>query len=349
MKTVFDIVSHPDTIIILKNPLDTFAVWNQADVDFYEDVQEPDAMPEPSDATFVEEAAVEEPSVEEPAVEEPAVEEAAVEEAAVEEAAVEEAAVEEAAVEEAAVEEAAVEEPTVEELAAEPSVSETFVDEEAIHYHVSAQHLSLASTRFEGMLSGRNWKEGVPDKIDGLYHISAEDWDADALLILLNVVHHRNRQVPRSVSLEMLAKITVLIDYYDCAEAVELCTERWVDQLKRTSPVPSRFCRNLMLWMCIAWVLKLPHEFRKTTIIAINRKEQELSTLGLPIMGCIDKIEQVRVQGIDAIVAQLHDLLSEYGNPNYSCPSGNYSFECGSILFGALTREMQSAGLYNEI
>lgn len=59
----------------------------------------------------------------------------------------------------------------------------------------------------------------------------------------------------------------------------------------------------------------------------------------------IDKIEQVRVQGIDAIVAQLHDLLGEYGNPNYSCPSGNYSFECGSILFGALTREMQSAGL----
>lgn len=242
MKTVFDIVSHPDTIIILKNPLDTFAVWNQADVDFYEDVQEPDAMPEPSDATFVEEAAVEEPAVEEPAVE---------------------------------------------ELAAEPSASETFVDEEAIHYHVSAQHLSLASTRFEGMLSGRNWKEGVPDKIDGLYHISAEDWDADALLILLNVFHHRNRQVPRSVSLEMLAKITVLIDYYDCAEAVELCTERWVDQLKRTSPVPSSFCRNLVLWMCIAWVLKLPHEFRKTTIIAINRKDEELSTLGLPIMGCI--------------------------------------------------------------
>jgi hypothetical protein len=40
----------------------------------------------------------------------------------------------------------------------------------------------------------------------------------------------------------------------------------------------------------------------------------------------------------------LHDLLEEYHSPTYSCPTG-YSFECGSILYGALTKELISTGL----
>ena len=143
------------------------------------------------------------------------------------------------------------------------------------------------------MFSGRNWKEGVPDKVDGLYHILTEDWDETALGILLSVLHHRNRQVPRSVSLEMLAKVTVLIDYYDCAEAAELSTEIWVGYVRKNYPVPSTMCRNLMLWMCIAWVLRLPAEFKYTTKIALRSNSQELSTLGLPIMGCIGKFKKL--------------------------------------------------------
>ena len=141
------------------------------------------------------------------------------------------------------------------------------------------------------MLSGGKWKEGVPNEEDGLFHINVDDWDGEAILLLLNVIHHRNRQVPRTISLEMLAKIAVLIDYYDCGEAVELCTERWVEDLKLTSPVPSEYCRDLMLWMCVAWVLKLPEEFTQTTAVAIRREDQELSTLGLPLMSCVGELQ----------------------------------------------------------
>ncbi|PVH96337.1 hypothetical protein DM02DRAFT_674890 [Periconia macrospinosa] len=352
MKTVFDIVSRPDTVIILKNPLTAFAAWNQVEVVFNENDQEPDAPSEPSDVpsvvvavddgpvayepavdAFAYQSAVEEPAVEEPAVEEPAVEEPAVQELGEIEYSAPSASA------------APVVDTAAEEIPAKSSESESFIDEEEIHYHVSAQHLSLASARFKSMLFGGNWKEGVPE-IDGLYYISAEDWDTEALLILLNVLHHRNRQVPRSVSLEMLAKITVLIDYYDCAEAVELCTERWVEELTMTSPIPSSFCRDLMLWMCIAWVLRLPYEFTQTTNIAIMRREgQELSALGLPLTRCISKIEQVCSEVTEAIVAQLHGLLEEYSDPNYQCPDDGPSFECGSILYGALIREMRLAGL----
>lgn len=161
--------------------------------------------------------------------------------------------------------------------------------EEEVHYHVSSRHLTLASPRFEGMLSGGRWKEGVRNDVDGLYHVTAEDWDTEALLILLNVLHHRNRRVPRTISLELLAKLAVLIDYYECAEALELFTERWIKDLKAFSPVPSHICRDLLLWMCIAWVLRLPDEFLETTTVAFRRDSEDLPTLGLPIMTCVSK------------------------------------------------------------
>jgi hypothetical protein len=58
----------------------------------------------------------------------------------------------------------------------------------------------------------------------------------------------------------------------------------------------------------------------------------------------IDHIDQARDQAIAAIISQLHVLLEEYRKPTYSCPIGS-SFECGSILHDALTKELNSTGL----
>jgi hypothetical protein len=163
----------------------------------------------------------------------------------------------------------------------------TSCDEDETHYLVSSRHLTLVSPVFRGMLSGQNWNEGVRNEIDGLYHVNAEDWDAEALLVLLDVLHHRNRRVPHTVSLEMLTKLVVLVDYYECPEALESFTGRWTEHLKTSSPVPSHFCRDLVLWMCVAWVLELPDEFAQTTTVAIRREGKEFSALGLPIVKCV--------------------------------------------------------------
>lgn len=160
-------------------------------------------------------------------------------------------------------------------------------EEAEVSYYVSRRHLVSASSTLDRMISGIDWKEGNLDENDGLYHVPAQDWDSEALLYVLQILHLRNGQVPRTIPLEMLAKIAVLIDFYDCAEALESFTERWIEYLRATAPVPSYFCRDLMLWMCIAWVLKLPQEFVQATTVAIRRDDQELSTLGLPIMICV--------------------------------------------------------------
>jgi hypothetical protein len=105
----------------------------------------------------------------------------------------------------------------------------------SIEYHVSARHLMLASPWFRRALSNKSWTEADRDE-KNRFCIRTSNWDAEAFLIFLNVIHLRNRQVPRSVTLEILAKIAVLVDYYECSEAMDLFSEIWVEKLQ---PVPA--------------------------------------------------------------------------------------------------------------
>jgi hypothetical protein len=272
-------------VIVLKNPSVRFAVWEDGDGE-EEDAEE---LERRDGAVLGEEVAV--------AGAEEEAEDGATQvydetglPVPVEEFGTEEQGDEEPAPEAPAPEAPAPEEPDSEEPA---SPSDECNHDEEIHYHVSAKHLRLASTRFESALSAGNWKEGIPDETDGLYHISAEDWDESAFLILLNALHLRTRQVPRTLSLEMLAKIAVLVDYYGCAEAVELWTEKWIEHLRDSSPIPSTYCRDLILWMCVAWVFRLPNEFAEATAIAMKRsRQEELSTLRLPLSGFVGRAAQ---------------------------------------------------------
>jgi hypothetical protein len=163
-------------------------------------------------------------------------------------------------------------------------IKEDEEEDEGIRYHVSSRHLALASGFFKTSLSRNGWIEGQPNTADGMYHLSTADWDPQALLILLRVLHLRNRMVPRSLTLEMLTKVAVLVDYYRCGEAVELFSQMWVDAARKSSPVPPTYGRELVLWMCIAWVFKLPSEFKQTTDIAFRQsKSPTIQDMCLPI------------------------------------------------------------------
>ncbi|OAL48842.1 hypothetical protein IQ07DRAFT_588915 [Pyrenochaeta sp. DS3sAY3a] len=228
----------------------------------------------------------------------------------------------------------------------EPADDEGEPIDEEILYFVSSRHLALASSWFAKVFDGDNWRESLRDGTDGLFHVNVEGWDVHALLYLLNILHHRNREVPRQITLEMFAKVAVLVDYYECAEAIEMYAERWTEYLEKASPIPKIFDRNLMLWLCIAWVCKLPDQFRRATEVAIRRADQELKTLGLPVTRCADNIELARQQAIDLVLTKLHDLRQSYRDSGYKCiTSSEDSFLCGSMLYGALTKELDRMGL----
>lgn len=103
----------------------------------------------------------------------------------------------------------------------QPAVSKQPSEEEGIHYFVSSRHLKNASPQFRRMMTGGKWKEGIRED-NGLFQINTTTWGTEAFLIFLNVLHLRNLQVPRVVSLEMMAKIAALIDFYECQEAIDV-------------------------------------------------------------------------------------------------------------------------------
>jgi hypothetical protein len=70
-----------------------------------------------------------------------------------------------------------------------------------LRFKVSSKHLTLASQRFKKILTG-DYKEA------NLAQVTIGVFDSEALKILLNIIHGKNSNVPRSLSLEILAKIS---------------------------------------------------------------------------------------------------------------------------------------------
>lgn len=83
----------------------------------------------------------------------------------------------------------------------------------------------------------------------------------------------------------MLAKFAVLVDYYELenAEVMERDTVVWIANVRRTVAIPSSYCRNLMMWICISRVFNMSEEFEKATAVAVKDSTGWIQTLDLPI------------------------------------------------------------------
>ncbi|KAF2441506.1 hypothetical protein P171DRAFT_392839 [Karstenula rhodostoma CBS 690.94] len=212
----------------------------------------------------------------------------------------------------------------------------------SVLYYVSSRHLTTASPWFRRALTKEKWTESGKDEKDGLVHIHADDWDSEAFLILMNIIHLKNRKVPREVSLEDLAKFAVIVDYYECAEAVEHFTDKWKESLRTATPIPSTHCRALILWICIAWVFEWEEQFSDSTLVAVKQCSEPLRTLGLPIPERVtEQIDLKRYEAMEHVIESLHGLREKYLDLDYACTQDpDYSFNCGSTLYGAISKEM---------
>ncbi|KAK0736350.1 hypothetical protein B0T21DRAFT_288205, partial [Apiosordaria backusii] len=67
------------------------------------------------------------------------------------------------------------------------------------------------------------WKESLRGEIvnsNGEHNINAEGWDPEALSITLNAIYSYTKAIPNTITLEMLYKIAVLVDYYKLYNAL---------------------------------------------------------------------------------------------------------------------------------
>ncbi|CAN9250766.1 unnamed protein product [Alternaria alternata] len=211
-------------------------------------------------------------------------------------------------------------------------------------YQVSSQHLICASPKFKSELI--SWSESLKWD-DGLYHAHTTDWDPEAFGILLNVLHLRFRQVPKSLSLELLAKMAILVDYYRCWESFDLIADVWITHLRAKCSVPETYGRDLMLWILISWVFKLEDEFAVSTFRALVKSDEPiLRNMELSIPPAIlQAIETRRSELIQGVIGVCQGWFDKFCSGYWCIRDEKCSFECGSMLLGALTRQMNNMAI----
>ncbi|KAL4772406.1 hypothetical protein BDW60DRAFT_222340 [Aspergillus nidulans var. acristatus] len=211
-------------------------------------------------------------------------------------------------------------------------------EEKCFRIQVSAKHLILASSVFRKILTG-GWKESITYLQKGSVEITADSWDLDALLIMLRILHCQSYQIPRKMTLEMLAKVGVLADYYDCRETVVFFADTWINALDDT--IPTTYSRDLILWLWVAWYFHLPAKFKQATSTAMSLGDGWIDNLGLPIPeDVIRSIDDRRQAEIAGLIFQLHETRDQLQNGSKGC-----GFECSSIMYGALTKQMHQNAL----
>ncbi|RFU76325.1 hypothetical protein TARUN_5913 [Trichoderma arundinaceum] len=159
----------------------------------------------------------------------------------------------------------------------EPSVP----SEREVHFRLSSKHLKLVSEYFQRMMA-HNWMETNPQ--DGYaYSITAEDWDETALLIVMYVIHGQTERVPKAISIEMLAKIAVLVDYYNCHEAIDSLAKSWMRGLQKSCPHKYKdYGEELLMMLFASCIFPEADTFETLTGIAIWQSRGRIHTLGLP-------------------------------------------------------------------
>ncbi|OTB15851.1 hypothetical protein K445DRAFT_103463 [Daldinia sp. EC12] len=165
-----------------------------------------------------------------------------------------------------------------------PHTSEEPTSTSSVKFLLSSRHLCLASPYFKRLLQGP-WKEATKKSPDGLRHVDAFDWDETAMLVLMHVIHGQNYKLAQIYPLEDLAKVAVLVDYYQCHEAVSLWSTRCMNFIRVTDV----FNRDTILTILVSLVFKSPNLFSQATRVAMRECQGQLPTLGLPITAVAGK------------------------------------------------------------
>jgi hypothetical protein len=145
---------------------------------------------------------------------------------------------------------------------------------------VSSRHLALASRVFHTKLQFAS--TDAVRQSDGRVHLQlASGFNANAVTIVMNAIHNRGSKVARTIDLETLAQIALLVDRFQLLDAVEVYAERWISSL--ANGIPNTYNKDLILWIYIS------HVFRQADICKTVRKTAAahspgpIQTLGLPI------------------------------------------------------------------
>ncbi|KAI1009403.1 hypothetical protein LB504_002914 [Fusarium proliferatum] len=210
-------------------------------------------------------------------------------------------------------------------------------------FRVSAKHLCLASPVFRRMFHGK-FKESEPND-QGLLEIRTSEWDAEALLIILDIIQGHHSSVPKRPSLDVIAQIGVIADYYDCLEAIRIFFQHCHSSMKIWEKYSTRppewgpgwgvidptphflslepctakpFDGEATIGLFMAWIVQDKAQFRALTASAVLSTNGPLET-ALPIPPrIIEAINNQRCEVIDDMFSQIYNLKDDLITPGTS-------------------------------
>lgn len=108
---------------------------------------------------------------------------------------------------------------------------------------VSSRHLTLSSSVFKAMLR-TPFREGETLSLHGKVTINLPEDDPAAFEILMNIIHAKNRAIPKTVPLIILTELAILVDKYRMHEAIGFLADLWIDNLKHAIPGLMLMCED---------------------------------------------------------------------------------------------------------
>ncbi|CAG9977258.1 unnamed protein product, partial [Clonostachys byssicola] len=202
------------------------------------------------------------------------------------------------------------------------------------HFLCSKKHLSTASRRAHKVLCG-GFKESIPDEGDGLHHWTIQPiFDSYAWKIVLKIIHGRNRDLPRTVTVEQLAGIAAIVDDLGCHEVVWFFAQGWLPQPPYAFHILTE--QDTARLILIAFVFDQPEMFQYATQQAVVETFPNSFEFGIPIRPII--LEHIKEQR-DAVVQSLLDGLKQIQNQLLEKKLG-CNFGCRAMLLGTLIQKL---------
>ncbi|KAF5971422.1 hypothetical protein FBULB1_9226 [Fusarium bulbicola] len=210
-----------------------------------------------------------------------------------------------------------------------------------VHMRVSSRHLILASPMFRAMLEGP-WKEGNSSS-GTIRRVSAEDSDAVALAIVLDGIHGRHHGIPTRIQLGLLARISSIVDYYQCREAMRFHYEAWA----YSGPGYPAPYNTTVLLLYVSWVFHDEKRFENQaySVVCRGKGMSGFNTHELPVSGILTKLDEIRQAMIKKALEAL-DFLQEQLTEEEGCKKLGDP-DCTAINLGTLIREKRQLARSN--
>ncbi|KAF2966964.1 hypothetical protein GQX73_g6619 [Xylaria multiplex] len=172
------------------------------------------------------------------------------------------------------------------------------------HYKVSLQRIAMLSANFEDMLD-EACLEVIPPVGEELWCWVVEEFTPEAMLIVLNIMHGRNNEVPRELDLDSLAEVARVVDYFGCYEVMEVPAKSWIPHLE--DEIPESYGDKLLTWIRIAGAFHEDKIFKRCTRQAILGYRNDYDTP--PIPQVINDIARSRISKLDKIFEHLYEFV----------------------------------------